>query len=115
MSKELRDLSNLRDKIVYGVGTYEQCLEWLDTIEQALKNYEETKKHFRALDETCCKKYFTIKAIKKMLKGYGVQFFFIDKLREIKIVGGDWFEKDYKCETQEEYDSLKEALSWQDR
>lgn len=35
-----RALSNLRDKIVYCVGTYDECLEWLDIVEKDLKAFE---------------------------------------------------------------------------
>ena len=48
MTKELTPLealSNLRDKIVYNAGKYQDCLEWLDIIKTSLKALEIIKKN----------------------------------------------------------------------
>ena len=48
--------------------------------------------------------------IKHFIKSLGLTFIFLDEDEKILIIDSDEFEYWYKCETQEEYDSLKEVL-----
>lgn len=68
MSKGLVALSNLRDKIVYDVGSYHDSLSWIDIIETELKRLEELEdklnkqKHW---NEVCEDRIATLETMNK--------------------------------------------------
>lgn len=51
-----------------------------------------------------------LEIIKHFIKSLGLTFIFLDDDKEIVIVDSDEYEQWYMCETQEEYDLLKEVL-----
>lgn len=85
MLKGLRELKELQK---HHYGTLDEFDRKLSIIEKELKALE---------------------IIKKFAKSITLQYIFCDDL-VILIVGGDEFEWQYKCSSQEEWDLLKEIL-----
>ena len=77
---------------------YSNCKDVNNILERCDKRCDIIEKELKALE-----------IVKKFAKSIDLKYFFCDNLI-ILIIGGDDFEWQYKCSSQDEYDLLKEAL-----